>query len=118
MTKSEEHFHKIAAAMPDSKVGHMFGALCIKNNHGKSFVMMWKDELVVKLNKTEGDNVLRLKGTKYFEPMEGRPMKEWIQIPAHYSGQWKGLAEKSFKYVATLVEKEKTKTEKVDKLKG
>lgn len=105
MTKAEEHFHKIAKEIPNAKVGKMFGALCIKNTKGKSFAMMWHDDIVVKLDKGDVANALKLKGAKLFETMEGRPMKEWVQLPFTHAKLWKDLTEKSFEYVAKQVKK-------------
>ncbi|MBI5324928.1 MAG: hypothetical protein HZB41_06615 [Ignavibacteriae bacterium] len=103
MTKAEELFHKIAVDFPDSKTGKMFGTLCIKNSKGKAFAMLWKDEIVVKLNVDDVDKILKLKGTKHFDPMNGRPMKEWVRLPNEHSTQWKKLVEKSYIYVAKQV---------------
>lgn len=105
MTKEEEHFYKIAKEFPDSKTGKMFGALCIKNTKGKSFAMMWHDDIVVKLDADDVNKALKLKGAKLFDPMDGRPMKEWVQLPFTHAKLWKELAEKSFDYVAKQVKK-------------
>ena len=100
MTKAECYFVEIAESIPTSTMGNMLGSLCVKNAKGVSFAMMWQNELVVKLDKNEIVNVQKLKGTKLFEPKEGKPMKEWMQIPFLYSKQWKTLTEKSFDLVA------------------
>lgn len=100
MTKAEEQFHKIANDFQDSKTGKMFGTLCIKNAKGKAFAMLWKDDIVVKLDTDEVIKALKLKGVKLFDPMEGRPMKEWVQMPYEYSSKWKNYVEQSYNYVA------------------
>ncbi|TAL66803.1 MAG: hypothetical protein EPN82_16920 [Bacteroidetes bacterium] len=107
MTKSEEHFYKIAREFPDSKTGKMFGALCIKNSKGKAFAMLWKDDIVVKLDVEEVNKALKLKGTKLFDPMGGRPMKEWVQMPYEYSTKWENYVKQSYKYVATADKKKR-----------
>lgn len=78
----------------------MFGALCIKNTKGKSFAMMWHDDIIVKLDVEDINKALKLKGAKLFEPMDGRPMKEWVQLPFEHSSNWKKYVELSYNYVA------------------
>jgi hypothetical protein len=99
MSKAEDFFLQLACDIPDSKPGKMFGSLCIKLSNGKSAAMMWKDDIVVKLPKTEMEKIQKLKGVKLFEPMEGRPMKEWLQVPFSHSSEWKGLIKKSADFV-------------------
>jgi len=88
MTKAEELFHQMAREIPDGKEGKMFGSLCIKAPNGKSGAMLWKDCLVVKLSATEMKEALALKGSHLFEPMEGKKMKEWAQIPYTHKDKW------------------------------
>lgn len=70
--------------------------------------MFWKDCIVVKLSGDTFDNALGLSGSKLFEPMEGKSMKEWVQIPFHYKKGWKRFAIASMQ----MVEKIKKQTEK------
>jgi hypothetical protein len=102
MTKAETLFHEIAAEIPDVKEGKMFGSLCIKTPNGKSGAMFWKDNIVVKLQSDELSEALSLDGVTLFEPMEGRPMKEWVQIPYAHKGVWKKLALSSVESVRKL----------------
>jgi hypothetical protein len=37
--------------------------------------------------------VLALEGAHLFDPMGGRPMKEWVQVPAAHADEWPRLAE-------------------------
>ena len=99
MAKAEKLFHDIAKEIPKATEGKMFGALCFKAPNGKSAAMFWKDHIVVKLEVKNVKNVLKLKGTQLFDPMGGRPMKEWVQIPFSHSKEWKPLAQKAMKYV-------------------
>ncbi|HMH33329.1 MAG TPA: hypothetical protein VK543_09885 [Puia sp.] len=102
MTKAEEYFGQLSKEIPGVKPGKMFGALCMKTANGKSAAMFWKDNLVVKLQGDALKEAMRLKGAKLFEPMEGRPMKEWVQIPFAFKGKWKELAITSAESVKTL----------------
>jgi hypothetical protein len=92
MTEAEKYFLELGKEIPGVKEGKMFGSLCLKTSNGKSGAMLWKDHIVVKLQGKDFEESLKLKGAKQFEPMEGRPMKEWIQIPYVHKTQWKKLA--------------------------
>ena len=39
--------------------------------------------------------VLALEGAHLFEPMAGRPMKAWVQVPPTHETQWADLARKA-----------------------
>ena len=99
MTKAEILFHDIARKIPKATEGKMFGALCFKTPKGKSAAMFWKDCIVVKLEAKDVKTAMKLKGSQLFDPMGGRPMKEWVQIPFSHSKEWKHLAQKAMKYV-------------------
>jgi hypothetical protein len=99
MTEAEKIFQQLESELVGVKPGKMFGCLCLKTPKGKAAAMLWKDELVVKLDKKDLDNYKQLKGVKFFDPMDGRPMKEWLQFPIEYSDQWKDFAKRSLAYV-------------------
>ena len=99
MTKAEKLFHDIAEGIPKATEGKMFGALCFKAPSGKSAAMYWKECLVVKLEAKDVAVAMKLKGAKHFDPMGGRPMKEWVQIPFVHSKEWKSFSEKAMKYI-------------------
>jgi len=109
MTKAEEYFNELTAEIPDVQPGKMFGALCMKTPNGKAGAMLWKDFLVVKLDGAPLKEALSLKGTKTFEPMAGRPMNGWIQIPFTHKDKWKSLTLTSVTGVKELKAKEKKK---------
>jgi hypothetical protein len=103
MSEAEEYFQKLAKEIPEGKAGKMFGAACIKaHNNGKSAAMFWKDCMVVKLSGDKFNEALSLDGSKLFEPMEGRAMKEWVQIPFHYKKEWKKYALASMEIVKKI----------------
>lgn len=109
MTKAEELFSEIAKTIPDVKEGKMFGALCMKTPNGKSAAMFWKDNIVVKLQDDQMKSALALEGSKIFEPMEGRPMNGWVQIPYKHKDKWKTFAIISAEKVKLLPKKESRK---------
>ena len=98
---AEEQFGKIAESIPDAKLSKMFGCPCIKAPNGKSGAMLWKDNLVVKFPKEKVEAQLK-SGRQQFDPMGGRPMKEWIVIPPEESASWQALAQKSHDAVKLL----------------
>lgn len=102
MTKAEILYHEIAAGIPDTKQGKMFGAQVIKAPNGKAGVMFWKEYLVVKLEGKDAEDTMKLDGAKIFSPMDGRPMNGWIQLSYAHAARWRGLAEKAMAYVKTL----------------
>lgn len=67
--------------------------LCVfKTPNGKAAAMFWKDNIVVKLQGEFYAEAMSLDGSCLFEPMEGRPMKEWVQIPYDYKDSWERFA--------------------------
>jgi hypothetical protein len=105
MSEAEEFFIDIIGEVPNAKAGKMFGALCMKMPNGKSAAMFWKDNIVVKLHDKALQEAMNLHGAQLFEPMEGRPMKEWVQIPFEYKKKWKAFATLSAQSVEALEKK-------------
>jgi hypothetical protein len=102
MTKAEALFNQLTEEIPGATPGKMFGALCMKTPNGKSGAMFWHNHLVVKLTGHNLDEALSLDGTKPFEPMEGKIMNGWVQIPFDYHDSWKKFAEISVAGVSLL----------------
>ena len=102
MTKEEQLYHEIAKKLPDTTEGKMFGALCIKAPNGKALAMLWKNEMIFKLDEKNLKEALSLDGAKLFEPMDNRPMREWVQLSSDYSDRWQEFAQKAREYVANL----------------
>ena len=102
MTKEETLFHTLAREIPDATEGKMFGALALKTRAGKAGVMFWKNDLIVKLEGEMKLMALALTGARLFDPMGGRPMKEWVQIPAKHADKWKLFATEAMEYVGKL----------------
>lgn len=105
MTKAEEFFNDLTKEIPNVKPGKMFGALCMKTTNGKSAAMFWKDHIVVKLQGDSLKEAMNLDGIQQFEPMVGRPMKGWIQIPFIHQDTWKKFAIASSETVIALNKK-------------
>lgn len=79
--------------------GMMFGMPCLKQG-GKAFAGFYRGAMVFKLGGASHAHALTLAGTALFDPMGGRPMKEWIVVPAERAAQWLALARDAQGYVA------------------
>lgn len=102
MTAAEIAYHEIADAMTDVLKSSMFGALCIKAPNGKAGVMLHRDNMVFKLPAAKLAATLQLKGAGMFDPMGGRPMNGWVQLPLEYAHLWPGLAAESMAFVREI----------------
>ena len=59
----------------------MFGHPCAFEN-GHLFTGLFGDRLFVRLGVAERASLLQKKGAAPFEPMKGRPMREYVVLPA------------------------------------
>ena len=73
----------------------MFGMPSIKRRGGKAFAGLYGEDMVFKLEGDAHATALALEGSHLFEPMEGRPMKAWVQVPPTHETQWADLARKA-----------------------
>jgi hypothetical protein len=83
----------LAARHGEVELGKMFGMPCLKAG-GKAIAGYYKGEMVFKLPDAGArERALALDGAHPFDPMGGRPMKEWVQVPAAHTERWAELAE-------------------------
>jgi hypothetical protein len=80
-------------------VSKMFGMPSLQAN-GKAIAGLWGDALVVKLPPASAEAAMKLRGVAAFDPMGGRPMKEWVVVPRTHARRWGDLAETALAYVA------------------
>jgi hypothetical protein len=73
----------------------MFGMPSMKRRGGKAFAGLYGDDMVFKLEGELHAAALALEGAHLFEPMVGRPMKAWVQVPPTHESQWADLARKA-----------------------
>jgi hypothetical protein len=69
----------------------MFGMPGIKRRGGKAFCGLYGDDMIFKLQGEDHARALDLKGAHLFEPMAGRPMKAWVQVPPEHETQYPDL---------------------------
>jgi hypothetical protein len=83
----------------------MFGKECVKYK-GNGFLAFFEGDMVFKLTAQGREDALKLKGSKLWDPSgQGRPMKEWVQVPGAHQAKWGALADKAIEYVSTLPNK-------------
>jgi hypothetical protein len=70
----------------------MFGMPGIKRRGGKAFCGLYGDDMIFKLEGEDHTQALSLAGAHLFEPMAGRPMKAWVQVPPEHESQYRELA--------------------------
>ena len=88
---------ELTATSPASR-GMMFGMPTLKQN-GKAFAGYYKGAMVFKLGGAAHAQALGLAGAALFDPMGGRPMKEWVVVPVEHAAQWPALARDAQGYV-------------------
>jgi len=79
----EVFFKSILPDDPSITVRPMFGNLAAFVN-GNMFSGLYGDDLFVRLSDEGRADLLNVKGASVFEPMKGRPMKEYICVPKEW----------------------------------
>ena len=95
-TRYDEICSDLVAWNADVQLGQMMGMPAIKRS-GKMIGGFWRDHMVFKLpDATQREAALALDGATLFDPSErGRPMKEWVAVPAAHTDRWPGLADQA-----------------------
>ena len=103
MAESKARFATVVAALTksaDAASGKMFGMPTLTTG-GKAFAGLFKDRMVFKLRGKDHARALALSGSRLFDPSgRGRPMKEWVEVPAKHAAQWTRLARQAVAYVS------------------
>ena len=91
----------------------MFGCPCGFLN-GNMFMGLFGDQLFLRLSETERTHLLGEEGAEAFDPMGGRPMREYVVVPADWlegeaDAQLRAWVAKSAAYAATLPAKKPRK---------
>ncbi len=103
MKSTEEVYNDVAAELAENGavISQMFGMPALKIK-GKAFAGFWNDVMIFKLSGESHKKALEEPGATLFEPMAGRKMKEWVQIPLSNAKKWKMFAEDARGYVSKL----------------
>jgi hypothetical protein len=99
-TETARRFDEIAQELAGRgvSVAKMFGMPCYKAR-GKAIAGLWGDALVFKLPPDAVASTLKMKGAELFDPGMGRPMREWVVVPAPHAKHWRRLAETALEYI-------------------
>jgi TfoX/Sxy family transcriptional regulator of competence genes len=79
--------------------------------NGNMFAGLWQDQMILRLDEKSRAEI----GAPPFEPMKGRPMKEYVSVPAAILGDETSLASwarRSLAYASKLKPKAKKKSKK------
>jgi len=85
----------LAARDPNVEISQMMGMPCIKSGGKMVIGLESSGEMVFKLpDPAEHEKALGLDGAKLFDPgKNGRPFKEWVQVPFAHADKWTELAD-------------------------
>jgi TfoX/Sxy family transcriptional regulator of competence genes len=106
---SKDWFRSLVPDDPNVQVRPMFGNLAAFVN-GNMYLALFGAAVAVRLPEEARAELLAEKGSAAFEPMPGRPMKEYVVLPAAWRSQptkARAWAERSFAWAATLPPKTK-----------
>jgi hypothetical protein len=99
--KTVERFDRLAETFVarGAMRSQMFGMPVLKTGD-KVFAGTFGDAMTFKLGPDHLEQARALAGVESFEPMKGRPMKEWVLVPLAHAKRWPDLAERAFAYVS------------------
>lgn len=86
---------------PKVEQARMFGASGLSVGR-KTFAMLHRGELVVKLDPARCKGLVEGGMAKFFDPGHGRLMKAWVSIGTAHAKLWTSLAAEARSYVASL----------------
>jgi TfoX/Sxy family transcriptional regulator of competence genes len=73
--------------------------------NGNMFMSLFQDEMILRLPEKQRQELLKQDGARIFEPMPGRPMREYVSVPSHLMADGKALASwvlRSLEYGSSL----------------
>ncbi|MEO8287192.1 MAG: hypothetical protein ABI670_12265 [Chloroflexota bacterium] len=104
-TDPEAEFNIIAdnlATRADTVRKKVFGLPNIAVN-GKAFAAFQNGDMAFKLAGDAHAQALEITDSSLWDPSgQGRPMKEWVRVPASESAHWPTFAEHAYTYVAEV----------------
>ena len=106
---SKAWFTSLVPDDPRATIRPMFGNSAAFVN-GNMFLALFGRNVAVRLAEDDRQELLRQRGASVFEPMAGRPMKEYVTLPEAWRTQPKKAAawvERSFAWASALPQKKK-----------
>lgn len=101
---AKDLFQRLLPEDPDVTQRPMFGQQAGFVN-GNMFLCLFGERIAVKLSGQKAEELLATEGAGPFEPMEGRPMKDYIVLPLDWHANAESAeywVEQSLAYVRTL----------------
>lgn len=96
-------YEKLAAKLTEGDgvtASQMFGKTCLKIN-GKAFAVQHLEAVVFRLAGAQHEKAVGLTGTVLLDLSgKGRPMKEWVALPASGAKHFKALSGVALAYVS------------------
>ena len=114
---SKSFFMTVVPDDPRVSVRPMFGNLAAFVN-GNMFFCLLGDDVAVRLPEEDRGDLLTHEGASQFEPLHGRPMREYITIPSVWQEEPEKLEEwviRSFSWVSAMPEKQPKTRKKLAK---
>ncbi len=75
-----DQFNQLIAGLPDTESRKMFGYPCAFSAN-QMFFGVFQSNLFLRLSESDRKTFIEKYKTKLFEPMSGRPMKEYALVP-------------------------------------
>lgn len=84
----------------ETTMGQMFGKSCLKTGK-KAFAAFHNGQMIFKIGQQEISFLKdKYSGSVNWDPSgKKRPMKDWLQVPSEFSGDWNQLAKQALDYV-------------------
>ncbi len=73
-------FQAAVEGLPEVEQRKMFGYPCAFV-HGQMLIGVFQDRIMLRLSEADRAKFLEQPGAKPFEPMPGRPMREYVELP-------------------------------------
>jgi TfoX/Sxy family transcriptional regulator of competence genes len=89
---------------PQAEVRRMFGYPCAFVN-GQMFTGLHQEHMILRLSEADRRELLALEGAHLFEPMPGRPMREYAVVPPAILSspdKLESWLERSLRYASSL----------------
>ena len=107
-------FGKSVPAGADISLRKMFGYPAAFAN-GKLFIGLHQNDFIMRLSEQDRARFTAEFGERTFEPMKGRPMREYVRLPEQLLADARKRAawiKRSLRYAETVVPKAKSSTRK------
>jgi len=79
--------------------------------NGNMFMSLFQESMILRLSESHREEFLKVEGAKIFEPMPGRPMREYVAVPPRVMENKKELASwvsRALEYGESLKPKSRT----------